>query len=325
MVRKILIIRLNSIGDIVLTSPVIRSLFEKGHEVHFLLKKAYVPLVEFHPCIKQVWTYEKDDNKDLIRNLQKEDFDVVVDLHNNVRSWQIKRALKSQNYTLSKPRIKYFLMEKFGLKVSKQKHIVERYLDVIKSIAPNSERHLEIFTGNPPMPINLPQTFVALAIGAAFFTKQIPVQKLLSLIEACSLPILLLGDQNDKELAKQLLSKSNKSLVDLTGELSILQSAEIVRKAKYLMTGDTGLMHIAAAFQTPVLSIFGSTHPVLGYTPYDPLDKGINVIVENENCICRPCTKQGRHSCPKGHFECMDGLTDRQLKDGVLNMESQTT
>jgi ADP-heptose:LPS heptosyltransferase len=146
-----------------------------------------------------------------------------------------------------------------------------------------------------------------MAVGAKFATKCIPQHKLKAIIEGLSMPVVLLGGKEDVSLAEGLPS-STKEVFDGCGKWSLLQSARVIANARAVVTGDTGMMHIAAAFQRPTVSIWGSTVPAFGMIPYMPECPELSVIFEQKGLDCRPCSKIGFDKCPKGHFRCMEDL-----------------
>jgi len=302
---KVLVIRFNSIGDIVLTSPVVERLAKRGYEVHYLVKKAFAEIVENNPAITKVWQLE-NSLEAIIKQLKGEQYDYVVDLHNNIRSHRVHRALKARTYILEKHRIALWLLTTFGINTFKQKHIVHRFLEVIAPIRRHSKpanKPQFYIPENTTIENQLPEQFLAIAVGAAWKTKEIPIARLNEIIAASSWSnIVLLGGPTDENKVHQLES-TNKNLINLVGQLSITQSAAVIKKASVLLTGDTGLMHIAAAVETAIVAVFGSTHPILGYTPFT--DESAYELIQNTALSCRPCTKQGKKACPKGHFKCM--------------------
>lgn len=314
--KKILIIRFNSIGDIVLTSPVVQALSDDGYEVHYLCKKIYQDLLSAIPNITKAHLFD-DNLTQTIKALLKEQFHYIIDLHNNYRSKKVARALKVRTHRLQKERIKLFLLTKLNFDVQPQDHIVDRFMKVASPLLSCEVKpHVALNITDPSIQkidsLLLPQAFVAISIGAAFYTKQIPIDKIVETINGLTMPVVLLGGKDDKNRSNEILSKCTVDIINLVGTISIVESAEVINRSKVLLTGDTGLMHIGAAIGTPVVAVFGSTHPLLGYTPYYNNQASFSII-ENKNLKCRPCTKQGRASCPKGHFSCMNGLTAQSI------------
>lgn len=318
MNKKVLIIRFNSIGDVVLTTPVIEALAKNGYEVHYLAKSAFSILLKPNPNVEKVWEF-KGDLDSIISDLKNEEFDLVIDLHNNYRSSKVKRALKKESLTFKKPRIKYFLLTKLGINVKPEPHIVRRFLNVIRPIVGEVDHPKMSFYFESPSDtftkLILPSKFIVIAVGTAFQTKTIPIHKLVAFIQGLSKKVVLIGGDDDLNRSHTIQENCKAELMNLVGKLSISDSARLIEKSELLVSGDTGMMHIGAALNVPMLNIFGSTHPILGYTPFYGKDENKSVIVENNNLRCRPCTKQGQNKCPKGHFKCMNDISvDQMLK-----------
>lgn len=309
---RFLIIRLSSIGDIVLTTPVIRILKKQveNSEIHFLTKKQYYQVIAHNPYIDNIWLYDKNMPK-LLNILKKQEFDYIIDLHNNLRTFRIKNSLRILSFSFNKINIAKWLMVNFKLNYLPVKHIVERYLDTIKIFdVENDGEGLNYYTGKEDeiFPDNIstliPADYVALCIGGQHFTKKMPPGKLADLCEKIKLPVVLLGGKEDINEAG-IISQSVKSncVINLTGKLSLNNSAVIVRNSKVVVTHDTGLMHIAAAYKKKIISIWGNTIPAFGMVPYMPGRH--SQIAEVNGLTCRPCSKIGYKKCPKNHFKCM--------------------
>ena len=308
---KILIIRFSSIGDIVLTTALIRCIKQQmppGTQVDFLTKKSFGSLLEGNMHLTKV--HLLDGNiKPLLQQLKKEGYSKVVDLHNNLRSLRVKRALGVQDYTFSKLNVQKWLLVKLKINRMPKVHIVDRCFNAVKDLGiSNDNMGLDLFLSEEEVSegiehFNLQaKTYVAIALGAAHTTKQIPLVKLLELIGNINFPIVLLGGKTDETLAKQLMTQSSKSLLNACGKFSIKASAGLVKNAKLLISPDTGLMHIAAALNTPIYAVWGNTVPEFGMYPYT---KAPYVLKEVKGLSCRPCSKIGHEKCPKGHFNCM--------------------
>ncbi len=311
--KKVLVIRFNAIGDLVLTSPTVKVLAEHGYEVHFLVKAAFASILTPNPHLTKVWTLT-DSLSEVISQLKAVHFDYVVDLHNNFRSKKVAAGLSTETFTLKKDRIGLWLLTNLSINKINDRHIVYRFLDVIqplgiKSVEPKTEYY---FPADTSTNLDLPERYLAIAIGAAWKTKEIPLENLAYIIETSEWrDIVLIGGPDDLVRTDELLRIIQKPVSNLVGKLSIASSALVVQKAAILLTGDTGMMHIAAALSTDIVAVFGSTHPILGYTPF--MKKSKYTIIQNEVLGCRPCTKQGKSNCPKGHFKCMLNLDYRTL------------
>ncbi len=323
---KILIIRLSSIGDIVLTSPVIRCVRQQVPEceLHFLTKRAFANVVESNPYLHKVHTVEQN-LKPAIEQLRQEQFDVMLDLHNNWRSWRIRRALGvAQTYVFNKLNIAKWIYTTFKINRLPNIHVVERYLQTAESLGVrNDDKGLDYFIPTADaMDMQAvgvePFQYIAVAVGAAHATKQIPRERLAWLCQRTFLPVVLLGGKGDIEAAQFIEKEVNNStkLINLCGKISLHQSASVLAQAQKVVAPDTGLMHIAAALRRPIVSVWGNTVPAFGMYPYYPSAmQDLFSVAEVPNLSCRPCSKLGHKACPRKHFNCM------QLQDfqGILN------
>jgi ADP-heptose:LPS heptosyltransferase len=311
---KILVVRFSSIGDIVLTTPVIRCIKNQvpNAEIHFLTKENFIELIELNPNIHKIHSIKKTINE-CLSDLKKEKFDFLVDLHNNVRTLSLKRKLAVSSAAFPKLNVAKWILVNFKWNKLPQKHVVERYFEAVKSLKVENDNKACDFFLQPSDEVDvLSQFFVAhksyvsLAIGAQYATKRIPLEKLIEICDSIQFPILLLGGNMDAELAEQLiLGSKNQKIYSACGKLTIRQSASVLKQSAVLLTNDTGLMHIASCFQTPTISVWGSTVPALGMYPYFPQKKEAFSIHEVMNLSCRPCSKIGHQNCPKKHFNCM--------------------
>jgi ADP-heptose:LPS heptosyltransferase len=324
---KVLLLRFSSIGDIVLTTPVIRTVKTQvdNVEVHFATKASYKAIVESNPYIDKVH-YLGDRLMDLINDLRKENFDFVIDLHHNLRTRIIKIALGVKSSSFDKLNFEKWLMVNFKINKLPHVHIVERYLAAAAPLGiKNDSLGLDYFIPEKDqvplewLPQELRNGYVAYAIGAQHFTKKLPVERMIELCEKINRPIVLLGGKEDfenGEKVRQHFEKTveptnpekgvkdvNKNTViyNACGKFNLNQSASIVKQAQYVFTHDTGLMHIAAAFRKEIFSIWGNTIPLFGMYPY----RTRFTVLENNKLNCRPCSKIGYDKCPRGHFKCM--------------------
>jgi heptosyltransferase-2 len=313
---KVLIIRFSSIGDIVLTTPVIRCVKQQvpDVEVHFLTKKSFRGMIDTNPYVDKVHVLDNDWDG-MIAGLQAEKFDLVVDLHKNLRTLRVKRALRPvKAVSFDKLNIQKFLLTSF-LKINRlpDVHIVDRCLDTVKHLGVvNDGKGLDYFI---PAKDEVPQTdlpaghhfgYIGVVIGAALNTKKLPVDKLKALCAAIDHPIILLGGPEDKADGDAIAAQDTVKIYNACGKFNLNESAWLVKNAKTIITHDTGLMHIAAAFKKPILSVWGNTVPAFGMTPYYGDAMVPSRSFEVKGLSCRPCSKIGYKKCPKGHFKCMN-------------------
>ncbi len=311
---KFLIIRFSSIGDIVLTTPVIRCLKQQvpDAEVHFLTKQNFRSIVEHNPYVDKVMLLEHSFEL-MIHELQQENYDYIIDLHHNLRTLRIKRALKVKSYSFNKLNMHKWLRTALRINILPKVHIVDRYLATVKSFGvKNDGEGLDYFipakdeVKTEDIPTSHQFGYIGVVIGAAHNTKKLPIHKLKELCSKINHPIILLGGPEDKTAGDEIAAVDEIKIYNACGKFNLNESADLVRKAKVIVTHDTGLMHIAAAFKKPIVSVWGNTVPSFGMTPYygDYHDK--ETRFEIEKLWCRPCSKIGYNKCPLGHFKCME-------------------
>jgi ADP-heptose:LPS heptosyltransferase len=318
-VIKFLIIRFSSIGDIVLTTPVIRCLSEqiKDAEIHYLTKPQFAEILQPNPYISKIHVL-KENFIDTIDELKNEFFDYIIDLHNNIRTFRVKRSLCLPAFSFRKLNYEKWMMVNFKINKLPGIHIVDRYfetLDVFDVI--NDNIGLDYFISDKDE-INIseisPQLaggFIAFVIGAKHNTKRLPVEKISSICKNSGLPVILLGGKEDEIFGDQISGLSEGNVFNCCGKFNISRSASVVRQANVIITHDTGLMHIAAAFHKKIISVWGNTIPSFGMFPYNagPDSK----IVEVNGLKCRPCTKIGFTKCPEKHFRCMKDIDENYI------------
>jgi len=334
---KFLIVRFSSIGDIVLTTPVIRCLKKQlpNAEVHYLSKKTYRHILEANPYIDKIHLL-KNDLRETIKHLKKENFDFVIDLHHNLRSLKVKKALKKQSFSFQKLNIQKWLLTAFKINKLPKAHIVDRYMETLSSFdIKNDGMGLDYFipgkeqVKESDIPVSHLAGYIGCVIGAAVNTKKLPVHKWKELCKLIDHPIILLGGPEDANDGDEIAESDTIKIYNACGKFSLNESADLVKRAKLVVTNDTGLMHIAAAFKRPVVSLWGNTVPEFGMYPYygDNYIRAISSmqssttlpyeIVEIKNLSCRPCSKIGYEKCPKGHFKCMELIDVAALKETV--------
>lgn len=307
---KILVVRFSSIGDIVLTSPVVRCIKQQipNVELHFLTKKSFKSIVSDNPYIDQCITIEKSINE-VIDQLKREKYDFIVDLHQNVRTLSLKLKLRVPNATFPKLQIKKWLLVNFKKEIKTKVHIVDRYFKAVEKLNVHNDGLPCDFFIAPQDEINIadhglvPGKYISFAIGAQFATKRMPVAKMIEVLKKIQAPVVLLGGNMDYETGEKLTISPK--IINFCGKFNLQGSASIVKQSKILLTHDTGLMHIASAFQIPIVSVWGNTVPDLGMFPYYPSAPEKYSIHEVQGLTCRPCSKIGFQSCPKKHFNCM--------------------
>lgn len=311
---KILIIRLSAIGDLVMTTPVIRCLKKgiEGAELHLLTNPSYTGVLAHNPYLAAIHALKGEA---VLEQLKQQAFDVVIDLQGNEQSRAVASFLHTKTYTVRQHSFRKFLFTNLKWNVMPGDHQVERFLQTIAPLSiSNDGGGLDYFV---PKEEEVPQHdiptshqlgYIALVIGASKWNKKLPAEHLQEICRRIDHPIILMGDASEQTTGEWIRSVDNIKIYNACGKFSLHESADLLRKAKLVVTHDTGLMHMAAAFQKPIITIWGSTTPSLGVGPYygrTPHPKAVNFHVQVEKLWCRPCSTDGLNSCPQGHFKCM--------------------
>ena len=302
-----------------LTTPVVRCLKQQipNAEIHFLTKINFVSLIENNPYISKIY-FIKDKVTEIRTELEKEKYDVVIDLHHNLRSARAKRMIGTKTFSFNKLNIEKWLLVNLKINKLPNVHIVDRYFETVKTLGiVNDNAGLDYFI---PEKDNVDVAFTfklnsnsynALVVGGSYYTKQIPLNKLQEICTLSYKPIIVLGGKEDVATGLQLEKEFAGKVFSACGKFNINQSASIIQQADKVITSDTGLMHIASAFKKDIVSLWGNTVPEFGMYPYLP---GKNSkILEVKNLSCRPCSKLGYSKCPKGHFKCMQDIDVKEI------------
>ncbi|MCC6724981.1 MAG: glycosyltransferase family 9 protein [Saprospiraceae bacterium] len=323
MQKKILVIRFSSIGDIVLTTPVVRCLKQQlGVELHYLTKRQYLPLLEANPYLDKVFTIEKNVSE-VLPALRSEGYDYVVDLHKNLRTWLVRLGLglKPNWLTFNKLNLEKWLLTALKINRLPKVHIVDRYLKSVESLGvKNDGKGLDFFMADTSSYLIPHTSDLAFAIGAQFQTKRLPIAKIIKICKGIQRPIVLLGGKAEEAEGEQIAAQAGGHVTNLCGKLSLQASAAVLRNADLVITHDTGMMHIAAAFQKKIVSIWGNTVPAFGMSPYYGSNQADqNTYMEVDGLGCRPCSKLGSAICPKGHFRCMSDQNIGEIVRSAAN------
>lgn len=317
--QRFLIIRFSSIGDIVLTTPVIRCLANEfpDAEIHYLTKAQYKHLLSANQHLTKVWTIEKSP-AEVIRELKKVPFDFIIDLHKNFRSAIVKLRLGKPSGTFRKLNIQKWILVRFKKDFLPEMHIVDRYFESVKKLGvSNDGKGLDFFIEEETIAESgfLPESFrsgyIAWAIGGRHTTKIFPVEKIINVCSKTDRKIVLLGGEEDRARGEAVQASVGQSVYSACGNTGINESAYLVKNAIKVISNDTGLMHIAAAFGKDILSIWGNTVPEFGMYPYLPGAE--SEILQVMGLPCRPCSKIGYDRCPKGHFKCMMEIEEHKI------------
>lgn len=324
---KILLVRFSSLGDIVLTTPVIRTLKRQlNAEVHYATKACYKESLEANPYLEKMHLLGGSLSQ-FASELRKENFDCIIDLHSNLRSRRLKWKLRKTSYAFKKLNWKKLLLVSLKIDLLPNVHVVDRYMGTVAPLGVTmDDEGLDYFIPEKDevepdwLPLSHRSGYAAVVVGAKYKTKQLPVKRLIELCDRINKPIVLVGGKEDVTVGneieqffrqgtaqeEQALEVLNKKTVIFNGcgKFNLNQSASLLQQANWVFTHDTGMMHIASAFQKPIFSIWGNTVPSFGMYPY----RTQFTIFQNQKVSCRPCSKIGYSKCPKGHFKCMNDL-----------------
>lgn len=318
---KILVIRFSSLGDIIYTTPIVRCLKNQlpQAEVHLLTKPSFSYIYTENPYLDKLLLL-KSSLRDTIEEIRGNRYDVLIDLHNNLRTTIIKGCVPVKAYTYNKQRLLKWLSLKLKKNLVPPIHLVDRYFKTVEALGvKNDGQAIDYFLDkNLALENLLPLThqvqYVAFVIGATHFTKRMPNAKVASICNQIQLPIVLLGGKDVEQNAEEIQRRSSGLIYNACGKTSLNESVFIVSKAKAVIGFDTGLTHIAEAFNKPIASIWGSTIPeLLGVQPYK-VDRS---LIAGVSLPCRPCSKFGLSYCPKGHFKCMWNIKENTIVDFV--------
>ncbi len=314
---KILVIRFSSMGDIIYTTPVVRCLKKQlpAAEIHFLTKPAFQYIYDNNPYIDQLLLL-KPDLSDTIREIKAGQYDYIIDLHNNLRTALIKIRTGIPSSTYKKQAIRKWLSLKLNLKLVPPVHLVDRYMKTVAFLGvKNDEQPIDYYIKanyqlDKLLPASHRDNYTAFIIGAAHFTKRMPNEKIISICRELNSPVVLLGGNDVKANGDSIATALGGKIYNACGITSLDESVFLVSKAANIIGFDTGLTHIAEAFNRPIVSIWGGTTPeLLGVQPY----KVKQVLVAGIELPCRPCSKFGLPRCPLGHFKCMNDISEKEI------------
>jgi ADP-heptose:LPS heptosyltransferase len=280
--------------------------------VHYLTKSQYKSILANNPFINKIFTLDHKIDE-VTDALKAEKYDHIIDLHKNFRSFGIRKKLGVKATSFPKLNFQKWLLVRFKINKMPGVHIVDRYFEAVKHLGvKNDLLGLDYFIPEKDevYPNDLPGVFragfIGFVIGGQHKTKQLPPEKSIEILKKTDLPVVILGGPEDYGQAEEIIKMAEGEFFNACGKFNINQSASLVKQADVIITGDTGLMHIAAAFNKKIISVWGNTVPEFGMYPYLPGKEELSKIFEVKDLSCRPCSKIGFDKCPKGHFNCMN-------------------
>ncbi len=313
--KRILLIQTAFLGDVILATPVVSELHRifPNAKIDVLVKKGNESLLKNNPKIHAIHVLDKKNGKwksifRLIRTFRKEKFDLIINLH-RFSSSGIITVLSGgkKTYGFEKNPLSRFYTKRFKHAIGDGTHEVERNLSIILEFGAKPLVRPELYPSkedNKKIASLITEEYYCLAPASVWFTKQLPQHKWIDLIHR--LPdtaiIYLLGAPSDHTFCDEMIrkSQSSKKIKNLCGQLSLLQSAALMQKAKRNFVNDSGPLHLASAVNAPVTAFFCSTTPSFGFGPLSEDSQ----ILEVKDLDCKPCGLHGHKTCPKGHFKC---------------------
>lgn len=337
-IKKILVFRFSSLGDIILTTPLLKILRKNypDAQIDYCTKKSYSDLLKYNPAVSRVLEVSDDMDFAELRLLKKtlinEKYDLVIDLHNNLRTFYLRLSLRLGTYVVvfKKYSFKKFLLVKF--KINRMKDlpsIAQRYIDTIKHIIDVNTIELtpEIKTNDYAKEeadkiisgLNIPANskLICIVPSSKHFTKTYPAENYIDLInkfDRNKFSFILTGKGTDKNNIDRIKSETGENVFNLCDKLSLPELYEVMKKCNLVISGDTGPMHIAEAAGVPIIMLAGSSVKEFGFYPINEK----NTILEIDGLSCRPCSHIGKDYCPKGHFKCMKEITAEMVYKKVI-------
>jgi lipopolysaccharide heptosyltransferase II len=334
---KFLIIRFSSIGDIILTTPLIRCLHAEypGCSIDYLVKKEFSVVLSQNPNIDNLLTFDKkagEGELSRVRKLVKENkYTHIFDIQRNIRSILISAGAGASVSGFSKKLLARDLLIRFGINVYKEvKPVYLRYFEAVEKLgvtydgkgtevfpsAAEDQKVHEILKQNN---LNSGSPILVVAPGAQWENKRWPVAGFAAAADTfCAQTganTILIGGAGDVEICYEVQNLMKTPSLNLAGQLSLMGSASILGKAAMVFTNDTGMLHMAQAMKTPVVGVYGPTTRELGFFPLPE-----NSRVAETEISCRPCTQKGLHACPKKHFRCMNDLKPEVVSNLAMEL-----
>jgi heptosyltransferase-2 len=346
-IEKILIIRLSSLGDVVLTTPVIKSLKQRfpQAQIFFLTKSRYLDLLKNDSHVFSIIGFDPQDKHrgisgflELIRQLRTFKFDLLVDLHANLRSFLIRHLLKAEiKIKYDKRWLTRFVSVYFKFLGARPNATIDSYLETLERIGVSpSERRPRIFLDQKSedfaddflieKKIEKDDIVVGVHPGARWETKRWDEERFAQVCHILNrkpgLKIILFGDQRDQEVIERIRPDAEDEGVFKAVNLPLNEFMSLINRCDCFVTNDSGPMHIASALGVPVVAIFGPTHPNLGFSPI-----GSANVVLTANVECSPCSLHGEKKCHKKSRYCMDLIEPEMVTEaieGLLQRESSS-
>lgn len=320
---RFLIARFSSIGDIVLTAPVVKALREEfGPEarIDFITLDRMKSAVDLIPGLDQTHTITRS-TAEALTTLRDLNFDYLIDLHSNVRSRSLSRSLNILTLKVKKLGAARLSLVT-GLRRKPVRHVVDRSLDVLNPFGITHPTSWPILNSeSPDIAPTIPKEYITLAPGAAHKGKRLPASTLSAILtEFTSQQFVIVGGPDSLDLASDL-STAHPNVLNLCGQLSLLETTDVLKHSSLAIGGDTGAMHIAAAVQTPIISVWGCTRPSLGLAPWNPHSSSIILTPEGRGDH-RPCSRHGAKCryTSRGHDLCINHVSPARISSAIRSI-----
>lgn len=322
MPLSILIVRLSSLGDIILTEPVVGAVraAHSDANITFAVKQEYREIVERIDGLDDIIaldTKNKIQYKEQAKAIRATPYDWILDLHNTTRSRLLTLGLKNVRRVNKRTlRRRLLVMTKVDL-LKDTPDVIGKYFEAAKVLGVED-------TGAAPklshIPVDIAHKRVALCPGSKHWNKRWPIEYFIETGRALAgegYAIEVHGSNAEKEICSAV-AQAIPNAIELSGTLGLGQAIDRLAGCSLAVTNDSGLMHVASAVGIPVVSIFGPTVRPFGFMP-----RAENAIVlENEGLYCRPCTTIGLPHCPEKHFRCMREITPNITLTQIRALES---
>ncbi|MEO6694718.1 MAG: glycosyltransferase family 9 protein [Ignavibacteria bacterium] len=338
MFKKILIIQTAFLGDVILTLPLVQVLkkYFPDSQIDFLCIPSTSILLKNNPYINEVYPYDKKNSGingliSLVKKIRKIRYELILSPHRSFRSSLIS-YFSSASKSVSFDTTSFSFLYSDNIVYDRGIHEIQRNLKLLEPIGISQTEIVrpEIFVSEQERrKVNSifyehrfkpDEKFIVIAPGSAWFTKRFPEEKfitLCNLLITLNLKIFLIGGKEDKKTSDFILYNSrNKNLINVTGNLSVLESTELISKAELIITNDSAPLHIANSVDTKVIALFGSTVPEFGFYPYGNND----IVIATEGLSCRPCSLHGKNKCPVGTFVCMKNINEGKIVSEIKKM-----
>lgn len=308
MQKRILILRLSSFGDIILTFPLLNLLMkQKNFIIDFVVKSEYASLINSHPAVKKILEYNGKNLRVLRREIKSNNYDFIIDLHNNIRTIFLKLFQNSKVFTFKKDSVKKIILVLFKINLLKNSPPVYlKYIRTFKEIINNYSEDFSVSDLHTYSDLEIKKNFVLLAPSSKHFTKTYPKEKYFEFIKSNPNKFFVLtGSKNSEDINICRYLSELPNTLNLAGKTNFGELIYLVRNSEMIICNDSGILHLAEALGKRVFVTFGCTVKEFGFFPQLKSTK----VFENNSLRCRPCSHIGRDKCPKKHFKCMNEIT----------------